>query len=206
MCCSLYVRLFFVREDKEGTARWLFISILKPFPMKNSFFQSCWLESPARFSSSFNRIGFYLMHACTLRVFGVGVKQLLWIIAFATNVWQILLAVIKPINLQSRLRLNPHPHNDLSKPKIVLDLDLEEIGLRLLQEQYHGAMELVDSMDRMVLNAPFRKFRPAVALKADKRAWWVGVSSQRCLLFCFNFHLLSPLKDKHEPGFAGRLT
>nr|CAB3267621.1 vacuolar protein sorting-associated protein 13A-like [Phallusia mammillata] len=82
------------------------------------------------------------------------------------------LYIIKPINLQARLRLNPNPHSDLAKPKVMLSLVLEEIGMRLLHKQYHGVMELVESMDRMALNAPFRKFKPNVPIKNNGKLWW----------------------------------
>ena len=82
-----------------------------------------------------------------------------------------LFSVIKPITLQVRFRLNPHPENDLSTPKIVLSVSLQSIGLRMLHVQYHGVMELVESMDRMVVNAPFRKFKPNVPISKDPRKW-----------------------------------
>ncbi|XP_076814167.1 intermembrane lipid transfer protein VPS13A-like isoform X3 [Clavelina lepadiformis] len=80
--------------------------------------------------------------------------------------------IIKPITLQARLRINPHPKSDLSSPKVDLSIVLEEVGLRILHDQYHGIMELAESMDRMAVNAPFHQFRPTVPVSGNASLWW----------------------------------
>nr|XP_039248521.1 vacuolar protein sorting-associated protein 13C-like isoform X1 [Styela clava] len=80
--------------------------------------------------------------------------------------------IIKPMTLETKLRLNPHPENDLSMPKILLSVVLQELGLHLSDIQFQSLMELVESMDRMSVNAPFRKYHPGVSVKGNAKAWW----------------------------------
>lgn len=80
--------------------------------------------------------------------------------------------VIKPITLTAKLRMNPHPENDLSTPKILLAVVLQEVGLHLSCLQFHDMIQIVESMDRMSVNAPFRKFKPNVPVKGNAKAWW----------------------------------
>lgn len=80
--------------------------------------------------------------------------------------------LIKPLTMDAKLRLNPHPENDISKPKILLKSLLQELGLSLSRVQFSGLIELAESFDRMSINAPFRKFHPTVPLKGNTKLYW----------------------------------
>lgn len=80
--------------------------------------------------------------------------------------------VIKPMTMAAKLRLNPHPENDLSLPKVLLSVVLEELGLHLACSQFHDMMEFIESIDRMSINDPFRKFKPSVPLSGNAKIWW----------------------------------
>ncbi|CAH2071109.1 unnamed protein product, partial [Iphiclides podalirius] len=81
-----------------------------------------------------------------------------------------------PINATAKLQLNPKPEGDTPKfsiPKVVLDLDMEQLSVNLTKAQYQDMMLLADSMDRMNKGAPYRKYRPDLKkYKGHYKEWW----------------------------------
>ena len=51
---------------------------------------------------------------------------------------------------------------------------MKELGLVLSRHQFKDVMRLVDNFDRMKTNSQFRKYKPFVPLKEDKKAWYAA--------------------------------
>lgn len=80
--------------------------------------------------------------------------------------------ILQPIVASKKLKINTKPGANLDIPKFFLSLVLEELGIVLLQAQYHGLVHLLESFERMNRNVPFRKYRPHVSLKGNAKIWW----------------------------------
>ena len=99
--------------------------------------------------------------------------------------------ILQPLHLTMRLQLNPRPEHDtpapFSIPKLTLKLTLHNLDLCMSRLQYSGAMDLLESIDRMRVSARYRKHRSALLLlmasddsngsvgktKREKyRLWW----------------------------------
>ncbi|XP_078488889.1 intermembrane lipid transfer protein VPS13A-like [Ciona intestinalis] len=78
--------------------------------------------------------------------------------------------ILKPIQLKARLKLDPKANVNL-QPKIFITLVIEEVGFQLSHQQYHGIVVATDNIDRMSINARFRKFKPTGPLTPAK--WWI---------------------------------
>ncbi|PSN37570.1 hypothetical protein C0J52_12647 [Blattella germanica] len=84
--------------------------------------------------------------------------------------------MVGPINSFAKLRLNPKPENDGSNytiPKVELSLDMEGLSVGIGRFQYHDIMDLMESFNRMLRAAPYRKYRPFVSsFKGHYKEWW----------------------------------
>ncbi|KAM4808096.1 intermembrane lipid transfer protein VPS13A [Rhinophrynus dorsalis] len=80
--------------------------------------------------------------------------------------------VFRPISGRAKLRMNPRSDVDFSSPKIDLNVNLQDIALEFNKLQYHSVMELLESIDFMSRNVPYRKFRPDVCVHNNARKWW----------------------------------
>ncbi|XP_075067122.1 intermembrane lipid transfer protein VPS13A isoform X2 [Mixophyes fleayi] len=80
--------------------------------------------------------------------------------------------VFRPISGRAKLRMNPRSDVDFSSPKIDLDVNLQDIAIEFNKPQYHSVMELLESIDMMSRNLPYRKFRPDVSVHSNARKWW----------------------------------
>ncbi|KAM3940361.1 intermembrane lipid transfer protein VPS13A [Leptodactylus fuscus] len=80
--------------------------------------------------------------------------------------------VFRPISGRAKLRMNPRSDFDFSSPKIDLDVNLQDIAIEFKKPQYHSIMELLESIDMMSRNLPYRKFRPDVGVHNHAREWW----------------------------------
>uniref|UniRef100_A0A3B3CIT6 Vacuolar protein sorting 13 homolog C n=1 Tax=Oryzias melastigma TaxID=30732 RepID=A0A3B3CIT6_ORYME len=68
--------------------------------------------------------------------------------------------------------INPNAELELSSPKVNLHLEVQNIALEMTKPQYLNMVELLESIDRMVKNAPYRMFRPEVPVLKNARTWW----------------------------------
>ncbi|KAG9486789.1 hypothetical protein GDO78_006926 [Eleutherodactylus coqui] len=84
----------------------------------------------------------------------------------------IFLSVFRPISGRAKLRMNPRADFDFSSPKIDLDVNLQDIAIEFNKPQYHSVMELLESVDMMSRNLPYRRFRPDVGVHNNAREWW----------------------------------
>ncbi|XP_077331018.1 intermembrane lipid transfer protein VPS13A isoform X1 [Lithobates pipiens] len=80
--------------------------------------------------------------------------------------------VFRPISGRAKLRMNPRSEFDFSSPKIDLDVNLQDIAVDFNKPQYHSVMELLESIDMMSRNLPYRKYRPDVPVHNNTRKWW----------------------------------
>uniref|UniRef100_A0A8D0HJ12 Chorein N-terminal domain-containing protein n=1 Tax=Sphenodon punctatus TaxID=8508 RepID=A0A8D0HJ12_SPHPU len=80
--------------------------------------------------------------------------------------------VFRPISAKAKLRMNPRSDVDFSAPKMDLDVNLQDIAIELNKPQYFSVMELLESIDMMTRNLPYRKYRPDVPLHNNAKKWW----------------------------------
>ncbi|NXA51596.1 VP13A protein, partial [Nothocercus julius] len=80
--------------------------------------------------------------------------------------------VFRPISAKAKLLMNPRSDVDFSTPKMDLDVNLQDIAVEFNKPQYFSVMELLESIDMMTRNLPYRKYRPDVPLHNHARIWW----------------------------------
>uniref|UniRef100_A0A670J300 Vacuolar protein sorting 13 homolog A n=1 Tax=Podarcis muralis TaxID=64176 RepID=A0A670J300_PODMU len=80
--------------------------------------------------------------------------------------------VFRPISAKAKLRMNPRSDVDFSAPKLDLDVNLQDIAIELNKPQYFSIMELLESIDMMTRNLPYRKYRPDVPVHNNAKKWW----------------------------------
>uniref|UniRef100_A0A667GZK7 Vacuolar protein sorting 13 homolog A n=1 Tax=Lynx canadensis TaxID=61383 RepID=A0A667GZK7_LYNCA len=83
--------------------------------------------------------------------------------------WDVL---FRPISANAKLQMNRRSDFDFSAPKINLEVELHEIAIEFNKPQYFSIMELLESVDMMTQNLPYRKFKPDVPLHYHAREWW----------------------------------
>ncbi|XP_032532834.1 vacuolar protein sorting-associated protein 13A isoform X4 [Chiroxiphia lanceolata] len=80
--------------------------------------------------------------------------------------------VFRPISARAKLLMNPRSDIDFSSPKMDLDVNLQNITVEFNKPQYFSVMELLESIDMMTRNLPYRKYRPDVPLHNNAKTWW----------------------------------
>uniref|UniRef100_H3AXY1 Vacuolar protein sorting 13 homolog A n=1 Tax=Latimeria chalumnae TaxID=7897 RepID=H3AXY1_LATCH len=80
--------------------------------------------------------------------------------------------IFRPISAKAKLRMNPRADFDFSSPKMNLEVNLLEIAIELNRPQYLSIMELLESIDMMSRNLPYRKYRPTIPLHCNAVTWW----------------------------------
>ncbi|XP_060797783.1 intermembrane lipid transfer protein VPS13C isoform X2 [Neoarius graeffei] len=86
--------------------------------------------------------------------------------------------IFKPIFASAKICINPNADVELKSPKAKLHLEVQNIAIEISKPQYLSVVELLESVDRMVKNAPYRKFRPDVPVNRHARQWWMyGINS-----------------------------
>ncbi|XP_057581269.1 intermembrane lipid transfer protein VPS13A isoform X2 [Hippopotamus amphibius kiboko] len=81
--------------------------------------------------------------------------------------------VFRPISANAKLQMNRGLDFDFSVPKINLDVELHDITIEFNKPQYFSLMELLESVDMMTQNLPYRKFKPDVPLHYHAKEWWI---------------------------------
>uniref|UniRef100_A0A8C7E7K8 Vacuolar protein sorting 13 homolog C n=1 Tax=Naja naja TaxID=35670 RepID=A0A8C7E7K8_NAJNA len=74
------------------------------------------------------------------------------------------LEVFKPVSASAKLYLNPHAEEERETPKVDCAMEVQSIAVELTKPQYLSMIDLLESIDYMVRNAPYRKYRPEVSL------------------------------------------
>ncbi|XP_019503831.1 PREDICTED: vacuolar protein sorting-associated protein 13A [Hipposideros armiger] len=80
--------------------------------------------------------------------------------------------VFRPISANAKLQMNRRPDFDFSSPKINLDVELHDIIIEFNKPQYFSVMELLESVDMMTQNLPYRKYKPDAPVHQHAREWW----------------------------------
>ncbi|KAG7239597.1 hypothetical protein INR49_028749 [Caranx melampygus] len=80
--------------------------------------------------------------------------------------------IFRPIFASAKICINPSADLDLKSPKVNLHLEVQNIGIEMTKPQYLTMVELLESIDCMVKNAPYRKFRPEVPVHKNTKVWW----------------------------------
>uniref|UniRef100_A0A8C3R8D7 Vacuolar protein sorting 13 homolog A n=1 Tax=Cyanoderma ruficeps TaxID=181631 RepID=A0A8C3R8D7_9PASS len=82
------------------------------------------------------------------------------------------ISIFRPISAKAKLLMNPRSDVDFSSPKIDLDVNLQDITVEFNKPQYFSVMELLESIDMMTRNLPYRKYRPDVPVHNNAKTWW----------------------------------
>uniref|UniRef100_A0A8C6YIP6 Vacuolar protein sorting 13 homolog C n=1 Tax=Naja naja TaxID=35670 RepID=A0A8C6YIP6_NAJNA len=82
------------------------------------------------------------------------------------------LEVFKPVSASAKLYLNPHAEEERETPKVDCAMEVQSIAVELTKPQYLSMIDLLESIDYMVRNAPYRKYRPEVSLHGNAQQWW----------------------------------
>ncbi|XP_061856365.1 intermembrane lipid transfer protein VPS13C isoform X2 [Colius striatus] len=80
--------------------------------------------------------------------------------------------IFRPISASARLYINPYAEVELKTPKLDCNVEVQRIVVELTKAQYLSMIDLLESIDYMVRNAPYRRFRPNVSLHKNARQWW----------------------------------
>uniref|UniRef100_A0A8C3HY10 Vacuolar protein sorting 13 homolog C n=1 Tax=Chrysemys picta bellii TaxID=8478 RepID=A0A8C3HY10_CHRPI len=82
------------------------------------------------------------------------------------------LEVFRPVSASAKLYINPHAETELKTPKLDWNIEVQNIAIELTKPQYLSMIDLLESIDYMVRNAPYRKYRPDVPLHKNAKQWW----------------------------------
>uniref|UniRef100_A0A674GCF0 Vacuolar protein sorting 13 homolog C n=1 Tax=Taeniopygia guttata TaxID=59729 RepID=A0A674GCF0_TAEGU len=80
--------------------------------------------------------------------------------------------IFRPVSASARLYINPYAEVELKTPKIDCNVEVQRIVIEFTKPQYLSMIDLLESIDYMVRNAPYRRFRPNVSLHKNAREWW----------------------------------
>ncbi|XP_031411140.1 vacuolar protein sorting-associated protein 13C isoform X2 [Meleagris gallopavo] len=80
--------------------------------------------------------------------------------------------IFRPVSASARVFINPNAEVELKTPKLDCNVEVQRIAIELTKPQYLSMIDLLESIDYMVRNAPYRKFRPNVPLHKNARQWW----------------------------------
>ncbi|KAI4872968.1 hypothetical protein NFI96_023652 [Prochilodus magdalenae] len=86
--------------------------------------------------------------------------------------------IFKPIFASAKMCINPNAEVELKSPKAKLHLEVQNIAIEMTKPQYLSMIDLLESIDCMVKNGPYRKFRPDVPVHKHAKQWWIyGINS-----------------------------
>ncbi|XP_062868929.1 intermembrane lipid transfer protein VPS13C isoform X1 [Trichomycterus rosablanca] len=86
--------------------------------------------------------------------------------------------IFKPIFASAKMCINPNAEVELKSPKAKVHLEVQNIAIEITRPQYLSMIELLESIDCMVKNGPYRKFRPDVPVHKHVKQWWMyGINS-----------------------------
>ncbi|XP_072472489.1 intermembrane lipid transfer protein VPS13C isoform X1 [Notamacropus eugenii] len=80
--------------------------------------------------------------------------------------------IFRPVSASAKLYMNPHAETELKTPKLDCNIEVQNIAFELTKPQYLSMIDLLESVDYMVRNAPYRKYRPYLPLHTNGRQWW----------------------------------
>ncbi|XP_009427537.4 intermembrane lipid transfer protein VPS13C isoform X5 [Pan troglodytes] len=80
--------------------------------------------------------------------------------------------IFQPISASAKLYMNPYAESELKTPKLDCNIEIQNIAIELTKPQYLSMIDLLESVDYMVRNAPYRKYKPYLPLHTNGRQWW----------------------------------
>ncbi|XP_061592670.1 intermembrane lipid transfer protein VPS13C isoform X5 [Cololabis saira] len=80
--------------------------------------------------------------------------------------------IFKPIFASAKICINPNAELELKSPKMSLHMEVQNIAIEMTKLQYLTMVEMLESIDCMVKNAPYRKFRPDGPVHRNAKLWW----------------------------------
>ncbi|KGL81364.1 Vacuolar protein sorting-associated protein 13C, partial [Tinamus guttatus] len=80
--------------------------------------------------------------------------------------------IFRPVSASARLFINPNAEIELKTPKLDWNVEVQRIAIELTKPQYLSMIDLLESVDYMVRNAPYRRFRPNTPLHKNAKEWW----------------------------------
>uniref|UniRef100_A0A8C0XNN3 Vacuolar protein sorting 13 homolog C n=2 Tax=Castor canadensis TaxID=51338 RepID=A0A8C0XNN3_CASCN len=80
--------------------------------------------------------------------------------------------IFQPISACAKLYMNPYAERELKTPKLNWNIEVQNIAIELTKPQYLSMIDLLESVDYMVRNAPYRKYKPHLPLHTNSRQWW----------------------------------
>uniref|UniRef100_A0A8C2YMD7 Vacuolar protein sorting 13 homolog C n=1 Tax=Chinchilla lanigera TaxID=34839 RepID=A0A8C2YMD7_CHILA len=80
--------------------------------------------------------------------------------------------IFQPVSASAKLYMNPYAEAELRTPKLDWSIEVQNIAIELTKPQYLSMIDLLESVDYMVRNAPYRKYKPNVPLHTNCRQWW----------------------------------
>ncbi|XP_049761829.1 intermembrane lipid transfer protein VPS13C isoform X1 [Elephas maximus indicus] len=80
--------------------------------------------------------------------------------------------IFQPISASAKLYMNPYAETELKTPKLDSNIEVQDIAIELTKPQYLSMIDLLESVDYMVRNAPYRKYKPYLPLHTNSRRWW----------------------------------
>ncbi|XP_078536950.1 intermembrane lipid transfer protein VPS13C isoform X2 [Lissotriton helveticus] len=81
--------------------------------------------------------------------------------------------IFQPVSASAQLYINPHAETELKTPKLDCKMEVQNIAIELTKPQYLSMIDLLESVDYMVRNAPYRKYRPDQPLHTNSKQWWL---------------------------------
>uniref|UniRef100_A0A674KDV5 Vacuolar protein sorting 13 homolog C n=1 Tax=Terrapene triunguis TaxID=2587831 RepID=A0A674KDV5_9SAUR len=87
------------------------------------------------------------------------------------------LEVFRPVSASAKLYINPHAETELKTPKLDWNIEVQNIAIELTKPQYLSMIDLLESIDYMVRNVPYRKYRPDVPLHKNAKQWKYAANS-----------------------------
>ncbi|EMP30306.1 Vacuolar protein sorting-associated protein 13C [Chelonia mydas] len=80
--------------------------------------------------------------------------------------------IFRPVSASAKLYINPHAETELKTPKLDWNIEVQNIVIEFTKPQYLSMIDLLESIDYMVRNVPYRKYRPDVPLHKNAKEWW----------------------------------
>ncbi|XP_057578649.1 intermembrane lipid transfer protein VPS13C isoform X2 [Hippopotamus amphibius kiboko] len=80
--------------------------------------------------------------------------------------------IFQPISASAKLYMNPYAEAELKTPKLDWNIEVQNIAIELTKPQYLSMIDLLESVDYMFRNAPYRKYKPYLPLHTNGRQWW----------------------------------
>ncbi|XP_060115875.1 intermembrane lipid transfer protein VPS13C isoform X1 [Heteronotia binoei] len=80
--------------------------------------------------------------------------------------------IFRPVSASAKMYIDPYAEMELKTPKVDWSMEVQSIAVELTKPQYLSMIDFLESVDYMVRNSPYRKYRPDIPLHKNARKWW----------------------------------